>query len=403
MKPKHVAIVGATGSIGRQTLEIANNFPEQLTVVGLASGRRVEAMVDAVSSGDAVRRSVRRIVMADDDVAEQVNDALRQLGTSARLPALHPDVRADAGRAALVDMVTDDDVDLVVMAMVGAEALVPTLAALEAGKDVALATKEVLVAGGELVTETARRAGARLLPVDSEHNAIFQCLQGERMESVERLILTASGGPFRRTPLESMSKVTPAEALRHPTWSMGAKVTIDSATLMNKGLEVIEAHWLFDVPVDNIDVVVHPQSIVHSCVQFVDGSIIAHMGPTDMRIPIQHALFYPTRLPSPVRRLSLADVGQLTFEPPDRQRFPALELAYEAVRRGGTAPAVLNAANEVAVELFLAERIGFTDIPRIAERALADHRPQAAGLDEILAADAWTRQIVRAWSTAAAL
>lgn len=307
------------------------------------------------------------------------------------------------GRDALLEMVTEDDVDLVVMAMVGAEALMPTLAALEAGKDVALATKEVLVAGGELVMDMARRAGARLLPVDSEHNAIFQCLHGEDKQSVKRLLLTASGGPFRRTPKDELAQVTPGEALRHPTWNMGAKVTIDSATLMNKGLEVIEARWLFDLSVDHIDVVVHPQSIVHSCVEFVDGSILAHMGPTDMRIPIQHALLFPVRLPSPVKPLSLADVGQLTFEPPDRERFPALELAYEAARRGGTMPAVLNAANEVAVELFLQERIGFLDIPRIVERAMADHKPQTPDLENVLAADAWARKAVRSWSSAAAL
>src|SRR5690606_9248098 len=231
-------------------------------------------------------------------------------------------------------MVSAEDVDLVVMAMVGAEALVPTLAALEAGKDVALATKEVLVAGGQLVTAAAQRSGARLLPVDSEHSAIFQCLQGESRQAVERLLLTASGGPFRSVPKEELARVTPEEALRHPTWRMGPKVTIDSATLMNKGLEVIEARWLFDVPIDRIDVVVHPQGIVHSCVELVDGSILAHLGPTDMRIPIQYALLYPRRMPSPVRRLSLADVGQLTFELPDRERFPALELAYEAARQG---------------------------------------------------------------------
>ncbi len=399
MKPKHVVVVGATGSIGRQTLDIVHNFPDELVVVGLAGGRRARPMIDAVASSDVLRRTVRRIVMSDDDVADEVR---------AGLPATAhrgggAGMKVYGGRDALLEMVTEDDVDLVVMAMVGAEALMPTLAALEAGKDVALATKEVLVAGGELVMDMARRAGARLLPVDSEHNAIFQCLHGEDKQSVKRLLLTASGGPFRRTPKDELAQVTPGEALRHPTWNMGAKVTIDSATLMNKGLEVIEARWLFDLSVDHIDVVVHPQSIVHSCVEFVDGSILAHMGPTDMRIPIQHALLFPVRLPSPVKPLSLADVGQLTFEPPDRERFPALELAYEAARRGGTMPAVLNAANEVAVELFLQERIGFLDIPRIVERAMADHKPQTPDLENVLAADAWARKAVRSWSSAAAL
>ncbi|MFO7265436.1 MAG: 1-deoxy-D-xylulose-5-phosphate reductoisomerase [Limnochordales bacterium] len=398
MKRKHVVVVGATGSIGRQTLEIVHHFPDELIVVGLAGGHRAEPMVDVVASSDVLRRSVRRIVMADDEAAAQVKDGLAVrglLGGDGEGPAVY------GGRDALIDMVSAEDVDLVVMAMVGAEALVPTLAALEAGKDVALATKEVLVAGGQLVTAAAQRSGARLLPVDSEHSAIFQCLQGESRQAVERLLLTASGGPFRSVPKEELARVTPEEALRHPTWRMGPKVTIDSATLMNKGLEVIEARWLFDVPIDRIDVVVHPQSIVHSCVELVDGSILAHLGPTDMRIPIQYALLYPRRMPSPVRRLSLADVGQLTFELPDRERFPALELAYEAARQGGTMPAVLNAANEVAVQLFLQRRIGFLDIPRLVERAMADHQPQAATLENVLAADRWARNVVSGFRPAA--
>jgi len=398
LKRKHVVVVGATGSIGRQTLEIVHHFPDELIVVGLAGGHRAEPMVDVVASSDVLRRSVRRIVMADDEAAAQVKDGLAVrglLGGDGEGPAVY------GGRDALIDMVSAEDVDLVVMAMVGAEALVPTLAALEAGKDVALATKEVLVAGGQLVTAAAQRSGARLLPVDSEHSAIFQCLQGESRQAVERLLLTASGGPFRSVPKEELARVTPEEALRHPTWRMGPKVTIDSATLMNKGLEVIEARWLFDVPIDRIDVVVHPQSIVHSCVELVDGSILAHLGPTDMRIPIQYALLYPRRMPSPVRRLSLADVGQLTFELPDRERFPALELAYEAARQGGTMPAVLNAANEVAVQLFLQRRIGFLDIPRLVERAMADHQPQAATLENVLAADRWARNVVSGFRPAA--
>jgi len=398
LKRKHVVVVGATGSIGRQTLEIVHHFPDELIVVGLAGGHRAEPMVDVVASSDVLRRSVRRIVMADDEAAAQVKDGLAVrglLGGDGEGPAVY------GGRDALIDMVSAEDVDLVVMAMVGAEALVPTLAALEAGKDVALATKEVLVAGGQLVTAAAQRSGARLLPVDSEHSAIFQCLQGESRQAVERLLLTASGGPFRSVPKEELARVTPEEALRHPTWRMGPKVTIDSATLMNKGLEVIEARWLFDVPIDRIDVVVHPQSIVHSCVELVDGSILAHLGPTDMRIPIQYALLYPRRMPSPVRRLSLADVGQLTFELPDRERFPALELAYEAARQGGTMPAVLNAANEVAVQLFLQRRIGFLDIPRLVERAMADHEPQAATLENVLAADRWARNVVSGFRPAA--
>ncbi|HEY8495486.1 MAG TPA: 1-deoxy-D-xylulose-5-phosphate reductoisomerase [Limnochordales bacterium] len=379
MKPKQIAIVGATGSIGRQALDVVRHHPHALRVVALAGGRRVEPMLAQVTE------SVSHVVMEQPEAAQDLREALVARGRG--------DVTVAAGPDALVELVTRPDVDLVVMAMVGARALVPTLAALEAGKDVALATKEVLVAGGPLVMDTAKRSRARLLPVDSEHSAIFQCLQGEAPEAVARLILTASGGPFRDTPLEELQRVTPEQALRHPTWRMGAKVTIDSATLMNKGLEVIEAHWLFGVPLERIDVVVHPQSIVHSCVELVDGSILAHLGPTDMRIPIQYALLYPERAPSPVRGLSLAEVGSLTFHAPDRTRFPALDLAYAAARIGGTMPAVLNAANEVAVELFLQGRIGFTDIPRLVEAVMDDHEPEEAELTAILEADGWARRV----------
>ena len=381
MKPKQIAIVGATGSIGRQALDVVRHHPDALRVVALAGGRRVEPMLAQVTE------SVSHVVMDQPEAARALREALIARGRG--------DVTVAAGPDALVELVTHPDVDLVLMAMVGARALVPTLAALEAGKDVALATKEVLVAGGPLVMNAAKRGRARLLPVDSEHSAIFQCLQGEAPKAVARLILTASGGPFRDTPLEELQRVTPEQALRHPTWRMGAKVTIDSATLMNKGLEVIEAHWLFGVPLERIDVVVHPQSIVHSCVELVDGSILAHLGPTDMRIPIQYALLYPERAPSPVRRLSLADVGSLTFHAPDRTRFPALDLAYAAARTGGTMPAVLNAANEVAVELFLQGRIGFTDIPRLVEAVMDDHEPQEAELTAILEADGWARRVAQ--------
>ena len=389
MKPKQIAIVGATGSIGRQAADVVRHHPEALRVVALAGGRRVEPMLAQVDD------SVQAVVMADAEAARELQEALAARGRR--------DVAVAAGQEALVELVTRPDVDLVVMAMVGAEALVPTLAALQAGKDVALATKEVLVAGGQLVMEAARQGGARLLPVDSEHSAIFQCLQGENPRAVARLILTASGGPFRKTPLDELRRVTPEQALRHPTWRMGAKVTIDSATLMNKGLEVIEAHWLFAVPLERIDVVVHPQSIVHSCVELVDGSILAHLGPTDMRIPIQYALLFPQRAKSPVRGLSLAEVGSLTFEAPDRSRFPALDLAYAAARAGGTMPAVLNAANEVAVDLFLQGRIGFTDIARLVGAVMEEHEPQAAELPAILAADAWAREAAYARSAAVAL
>jgi len=389
LKPKQIAIVGATGSIGLQAMDVVRHHADALRVVALAGGRRVEPMLAQVTD------SVSHVVMDSEESASELRAALRTLGRD--------DVMVTAGPQALVELVTRPDVDLVVMAMVGARALVPTLAALRAGKDVALATKEVLVAGGSLVMEVASNSGAKLLPVDSEHSAIFQCLQGESPEAVARLILTASGGPFRDTPYEELQRVTPEQALRHPTWRMGAKVTIDSATLMNKGLEVIEAHWLFGVPLNRIDVVVHPQSIVHSCVELVDGSILAHLGPTDMRIPIQYALLYPERASSPVRGLSLAEVGSLTFAPPDRTRFPALDLAYAAARAGGTMPAVLNAANEVAVELFLQGRIGFTDIPRLVEAVMDEHEPQGAELTAILEADAWARRVAHTAGAALAI
>jgi len=389
LNPKQIAIVGATGSIGRQALDVVRHHPDALRVVALAGGRRVAPMLEQVDD------SVQAVVMADGAAAQELSRLLAARGRR--------EVAVGAGSDALVDLVTRPDVDLVVMAMVGAEALLPTLAALAAGKDVALATKEVLVAGGQLVMEAAQKSGARLLPVDSEHSAIFQCLQGEAPKAVSRLILTASGGPFRETPMEELRRVTPEQALRHPTWRMGAKVTVDSATLMNKGLEVIEAHWLFATPLERIDVVVHPQSIVHSCVELVDGSILAHLGPTDMRIPIQYALLFPRRASSPVRGLSLADVGRLTFERPDRNRFPALDLAYAAARTGGTMPAVLNAANEVAVELFLEGRIAFTDIARLVEAVMEGHESQAPQLPAILAADAWARRTALALSAAVAL
>lgn len=382
MKSKSIAVVGATGSIGRQTLDIVRHFPKRLRLAGVAAGTRVQPLLDIVK-----QFAPEQVVTATTEAKDELYGLIRQADL--------PSPQLGAGEDELIRLVTRADVDLVVMAMVGARALAPTLAALATGKDVALATKEVLVAGGELVMETARKNGASLLPLDSEHNAIFQCMRGESLSDVDKLILTASGGPFRQTPADELARITPAEALRHPTWNMGAKVTIDSATLMNKGLEVIEARWMFDVPVDKIDVVVHPQSIVHSCVEFVDGSILAHIGPTDMRVPIQHVLFYPERLPGTVRRLSLAEVGTLTFEQPDRARFPALDLAYAAARAGGTMPAVLNAANEVAVQLFLDGRINFTEIPRSVQRVMERHEPQRPTLEHIMAADEWARQTLK--------
>jgi 1-deoxy-D-xylulose-5-phosphate reductoisomerase len=287
--------------------------------------------------------------------------------------------------------------DLALVAVVGIAGLGPTLTALGAGADVALATKEVLVAGGALVMDTAARLGRRLLPVDSEHSAIFQCLAGGASRDVARLWLTASGGPFRRLSEDALAAVSPEQALRHPTWRMGKKVTVDAATLMNKGLEIIEAHWLFGVDQEKIEVVIHPQSLIHSCVEFVDGSILAQIGPHDMRLPIQYALTYPERLPGVAAPLDLRTMGALDFEPPDPVRFPCLAYARAALRQGGTAPAALNAANEVAVESFLGGRIGFTEIPRLVRTILDHHRPRpAVSLEAVLEADGEARALAEA-------
>jgi 1-deoxy-D-xylulose-5-phosphate reductoisomerase len=304
-----------------------------------------------------------------------------------------------AGPEATCRLAQASDVDIVLAAVVGAAGLEGTVAALEAGKPVALANKETLIVGGPRVTELAQRRGAPLLPVDSEHSAIWQALSGCQPDSVERLVLTASGGPFRGRTADQLQSVTPAEALRHPTWQMGAKITIDSATLMNKSLEVIEAHWLFDLGADQIDVILHPESIVHSFVEFRDASVLAQLSPPDMRLPIQYALFSPERPTGPARRLNWQELRQLRFEPPDRLAFPALELGWEVIRRGGTAGAALNGANEAAVAAFLAGRIPFVAIARLCQRALDEHTfdasPTLAGL---LATDRWARQEVSHWT-----
>ncbi|MGB9835094.1 MAG: 1-deoxy-D-xylulose-5-phosphate reductoisomerase, partial [bacterium] len=297
------------------------------------------------------------------------------------------------GEEGLVELVTREDVDLVLVAVVGIAGLLPTLEALRRGKTVALATKEALVAGGKLVKRAIQEGGGRLIPVDSEHSAIFQCLQGESMEAVDKIILTASGGPFwRRSPAE-LERVTVEEALAHPVWKMGKKITVDSATLMNKGLEVIEAHYLFGLPPEKIEVLIHPQSVVHSLVQFKDGAMLAQLSVPDMRLPIQYALLYPERLPSLVRTLDLAEVGKLEFQRADPERFPALRLAYRALEMGGTAPTVLSAADEVAVQAFLEGRISFTRIVQMVEEVLSSHVPLSGEtLEEVLEADRWARK-----------
>jgi 1-deoxy-D-xylulose-5-phosphate reductoisomerase len=372
---RRVVILGSTGSIGCTALDVVRHLrgqPGEMKVAGLSAHRNVTRLVEQVREF----RPAAAAVMTSDAAAQLRAEVSEWRG------------RVLVGAAGVAALAADTDADVVLVAVVGAAGLAPTLAALGAGKDVALATKETLVAGGSLVTAAASGARARLLPVDSEHSAIFQCLDGRAPGDVARLWLTASGGPFLRLSAGALDAVTPAQALRHPTWSMGPKVTIDSATLMNKGLEIIEAHWLFGMPPEAIEVVVHPQSVVHSLVEFVDGSFLAHLGAADMRLPVQYALTYPRRLLTPARPLDIRAVGSLGFEPPDPARFPCLAYAREALQLGGTAPAALNAANEVAVRLFLEGRIRFLDIARLVRRVLDRHRPvPATSLDTVLLAD----------------
>jgi 1-deoxy-D-xylulose-5-phosphate reductoisomerase len=373
---RHIALLGATGSIGRSALEVIAAFPEKFRVSYLTAHRNIKLLQEQI-----LQFHPRGVVVLEEANASRVRDAV---GNST-------DVLAGPG--ALQDIVKRDDVDLVVSALVGFAGLEPTLCALQAGKDVALANKETLVAGGDLVMRTAREHKARLLPVDSEHSAILQCLQGEDPATIDRLLLTASGGPFLAMSAAELEHVTVEQALNHPTWRMGSKITIDSATLMNKGLEVIEAFWLFGLPADRIEVVIHPQSIIHSMVEFVDGSVKAQLGIPDMKLPIQYALMYPERAPAMHRRVDFAELGRLTFFAPDTARFRCLALAYRALRAGGTAPVVLNAANEVAVGLFLDGRLPFSGIADIIEGALDAHAPCAAtSLETIIHADRETRE-----------
>ena len=367
---KRLAILGSTGSIGRQTLEVVRAFPDQFKVIGLTAGRNSDLLAKQIS---------------------EFSPELISLDSQGKLPP---------GKYRLVsqeEVATSANIDMVVVATSGIAGLAPTLAAIASGKNLALANKEVLVTAGEIVTAEAKRNGVAMLPVDSEHSALWQCLWGEHGSEIARLVLTASGGPFRQLSPASLARVTAADALRHPTWQMGKKVTIDSATLFNKGLEVIEAHWLFNMPYDRIEVVLHPQSIIHSLVEFCDGSVKAQLSIPDMRLPIQYALTYPERWQNPqLPKIDWRKLGPLTFETPDLGRFPCLRLAIEAGKRGGSYSAALSAADEVAVELFLAGRISFLGIARLLERILQEHPsiPQPS-LDDILAADRWARKRAR--------
>ena len=373
MSKRRVVILGSTGSIGESALKVARDIPERMEIVGLAAGK------NAVRLAEQVREFSPK-------AAALGNHSSSEIRHSSFPCPLH------FGEPGLITLATLPEADLVLISIVGTAGLRPALAAIEAGKDIAVASKEILVMAGETIMTAARKRGVKVLPVDSEHNAIFQCLEGRNSDQVRRIILTASGGPFRQKPAAELASVTPEQALKHPTWNMGAKITVDSATLFNKGLEMIEARWLFDVEMARVDVVVHPQSIVHSMVEFVDNSILAQLSATDMCFPIQYAVTWPDRLPNRLPPLDFAALGALTFEPPRRADFPALDLARWAGETGGTLPAVLNAANEIAVAAFLDRRCSFPAIWQTVERVMKAHTVIAhATLEQILAADQWAR------------
>ncbi len=375
---RSISVLGSTGSIGCNTLKVAEHLGD-VRVVAMAAGRNMRRFAEQVAQFKP------ELVSCDDEVcAEKLERLLHEYG------AASPDI--ELGTEGLIAVATHPDAETVVSATVGAVGFVPTLRAIEAGKRIALANKETLVMAGELMTAAAVKSGAEIVPVDSEHNAIHQCLRGENYAEVKRLILTASGGPFRTRTKDEIAAATREEALNHPNWDMGQKITIDSATLMNKGLEVIEAKWLFGFDADQISVIVHPQSVVHSMVEMVDGSVIAQLGVTDMKHPIQYALTYPHRQKGCLEPLNIAKLNNLTFEDPDFDRFPCLALAYRALRTGGTMPAVLNAANEVAVRAFLDGKIRLIDIAAVNESVMDEHETAAAdSLETILAADEWAR------------
>jgi len=380
---KRVSILGATGSVGLRTLELIASFPDEFTVAGLAArGSNLELVAELCR-----KHAPRAVALLDGDA----RDRLARL-----LPRPQPALLA--GAEGLVALAGEVEADVVVSALVGGAGLLPTMAAIEAGRTMALANKETLVMAGSLMTAAARRHDVPLLPVDSEHSAVFQCLVGHNRGDVHRVLLTASGGPFREWPREKFDAITVEDALKHPTWKMGAKITIDSATLMNKGLEIIEARWLFDLAPDQVQVIVHPQSIVHSMVEYVDGAVLGQLGVADMGIPILYALTYPERRPMPTARLDLTRTGALSFFEPDPVKFPCLRLARAALDRGGTAPVVLNAANEVAVAAFLDRRLRFVEIPELIERAL-DDLPSGplASIEQCVAVDADARRRVQEW------
>ncbi|MGY2131630.1 1-deoxy-D-xylulose-5-phosphate reductoisomerase [Hymenobacter sp. HD11105] len=380
LPPKRLTLLGSTGSIGTQALDVVRSQPGRFQIAALSAHSNSELLIQ-----QALEFRPAAVVIGDEKQYQTVKDAL----------AGQP-IEVLAGTAALADIAGRDDTDIVLTAMVGYAGLLPTVRAIKAGKTIALANKETLVVAGQLITGLVKKHGVGLYPVDSEHSAIFQCLVGEEQNPIEKIILTASGGPFRGRTMQELASVTKAQALKHPNWDMGAKITIDSASLMNKGLEVIEAKWLFGLRDDQIEVVVHPQSIIHSLVQFEDGSLKAQLGLPDMKLPIQYALGYPERLPSKYPRFSFLDYPQLTFEQPDQSTFRNLPLAFEAMRRGGNAPCVLNAANEVAVAAFLRDGIGFLQMPDLVENCLSKVSYLAEpALDDYVQTDQETRRVAQ--------
>jgi 1-deoxy-D-xylulose-5-phosphate reductoisomerase len=378
---KRLTILGSTGSIGTSTLEIVAAHPDRFTVEALTAGTNLDLFAQQID-----RFSPRLAVVLNEDLARRLKSLLPS-GSGTEILF---------GVDGLVAAATIPEADMVVAAIVGAAGLLPTAAAIMAGKDIALANKEILVTAGHLFMDLVKKHNVRLYPVDSEHSAIFQSIEGHRNADISRIILTASGGPFLHTPVESLRSVTIADALNHPNWSMGRKITIDSATMMNKGLEVIEASWLFDLPLDRIDVNIHPQSIIHSMVEYIDGCVMAQLGTPDMKAPIAYALSYPERISTGVKPLDLTQLSALTFSKPDLDRFPCLSLAYRSMSDGESMPAVMNAANEIAVEAFLEGRIGFVDIPELVEMAMNAHQPVSLGsISDVLEVDLWSRKRTR--------
>jgi 1-deoxy-D-xylulose-5-phosphate reductoisomerase len=387
---KAITILGSTGSIGTQTLDIVTHHPDQFRVVGLAAGNNVNLLAQQIRDFQP-----EIVALGNEAKLPELKDALAKLSEGIASFPNQPKILV--GEAGICEVARYGDAQSVVTGIVGCAGLLPTIAAIEAGKDIALANKETLIAGAPVVLPLVAKHGVKLLPADSEHSAIFQCLQGVPEDGLRRIILTASGGSFRDLPVEKLSSVTVKDALKHPNWSMGQKITIDSATLMNKGLEVIEAHYLFDLPYDCIDIVIHPQSIIHSLIEVQDSSVLAQLGWPDMRLPLLYALSWPERICTDWEQLDLVKAGDLTFREPDHDKYPCMQLAYAAGRAGGLMPAVLNAANEQAVALFLNEKIGFLDIPRLIETVcdrFSTQNTTTPSLEDILSADKWARQAI---------